>query len=111
MAEEKGIDPAPVEKDDWIMHCVYGLQQIGFTFQLKGGTSLSKGHQIINRFSEDIDIPIVPPKDRDVPSGSTGLQCVRTGSYCELRSPARRTGRGFLANLSRRSYGAATRSG
>lgn len=69
VAEEKGIDPALVEKDYWIMHCLYGLQQLGFTFQLKGGTFLSKGHQIINRFSEDIDVLIEPPKDRDVKPG------------------------------------------
>ena len=42
VAAEKGIDPALVEKDYWIMHCLYGLQQLGFKFQLKGGTSLSK---------------------------------------------------------------------
>jgi hypothetical protein len=66
VAEEKGIDPALVEKDYWIMHCLYGLQQMGLTFQLKGGTSLSKGFQIIDRFSEDIDIRIEPPTDRDV---------------------------------------------
>jgi hypothetical protein len=53
VAEEKGIDPALVEKDYWIMHCLYGLQQLGFKFQFKGGTSLSKGHQIVSRFSED----------------------------------------------------------
>jgi hypothetical protein len=69
VADEKGIDPALVEKDYWIMHCLYGLQQLGFKYQLKGGTSLSKGHQIINRFSEDIDILIEPPSDRDVKVG------------------------------------------
>jgi|SRR5579872_919783 len=69
VAEEKGIDPALVEKDYWIMHCLYGLQQLGFTFQLKGGTSLSKGHHIIGRFSEDIDILIEPPAGRDVKTG------------------------------------------
>ncbi|WP_441234482.1 nucleotidyl transferase AbiEii/AbiGii toxin family protein [Bradyrhizobium sp. 930_D9_N1_4] len=69
VAEEKGIDPALVEKDYWIMHCLHGLQQLGFTFQLKGGTSLSKGHQIINRFSEDIDILIEPPAGHDVKTG------------------------------------------
>ena len=51
------------------MHCLYGLQQLGMTFELKGGTSLSKGFQIINRFSEDIDIRIEPPKDQDVKTG------------------------------------------
>jgi hypothetical protein len=69
VAEEKGIDPALVEKDYWIMHCLYGLQQMGLTFELKGGTSLSKGFQIINRFSEDIDIRVEPPKGRDVKTG------------------------------------------
>jgi len=69
VADEKGIDPALVEKDYWIMHCLYGLQQLGHTFQLKGGTSLSKGHQIINRFSEDIDILIEPPPEQGVKTG------------------------------------------
>jgi hypothetical protein len=58
VAEQKGIDPALVEKDYWIMHCLYGLQRLGMKFELKGGTSLSKGFQIIDRFSEDIDIRI-----------------------------------------------------
>src|SRR5258705_11182069 len=48
------------------MHCLYGLQQLGMKFELKGGTSLSKGFQIIDRFSEDIDIRINPPEDREV---------------------------------------------
>ena len=61
VAQERGIDPALIEKDYWIMHCLYGLQRLGLTFQLKGGTSLSKGYQAIERFSEDIDILIEPP--------------------------------------------------
>jgi Nucleotidyl transferase AbiEii toxin, Type IV TA system len=69
VAEEKGIDPALIEKDYWIMHCLYGLQELGFIFALKGGTSLSKGHQIINRFSEDIDILIEPFPGQDVKTG------------------------------------------
>jgi Nucleotidyl transferase AbiEii toxin, Type IV TA system len=66
VAQERAIAPALVEKDYWIMHCLYGLQQLGLTFELKGGTSLSKGFHIINRFSEDIDIRIEPPPGRDV---------------------------------------------
>jgi Nucleotidyl transferase AbiEii toxin, Type IV TA system len=69
VAREKSIDPALVEKDYWIMHCLYGLQQLGMKFELKGGTSLSKGFQIINRFSEDIDIRIEPPEERQVKTG------------------------------------------
>ena len=45
------------------------LQQQGFDFFLKGGTSLSKGFGIIDRFSEDIDIVIIPPEDKKVRIG------------------------------------------
>jgi len=60
VAGERNLLPALVEKDYWIMHCLYGLRAQGFTFELKGGTSLSKGFGIIQRFSEDIDIRIEP---------------------------------------------------
>ena len=69
VADEQSIDPVLIEKDYWIMHCLYGLQEQGFAFELKGGTSLSKGFGIIERFSEDIDICIHPPQDRDVKIG------------------------------------------
>lgn len=49
-----------IEKDYWIMHVLYSLKQSGFAFELKGGTSLSKGYRVISRFSEDIDIYIHP---------------------------------------------------
>lgn len=58
---ETGILAGLVEKDYWIMHVLYGLKSQGFQFELKGGTSLSKGYGIIDRFSEDIDIHIKPP--------------------------------------------------
>ncbi|MBZ5657780.1 MAG: nucleotidyl transferase AbiEii/AbiGii toxin family protein [Acidobacteriia bacterium] len=57
---ERINDPALVEKDYWIMHAVFGLKQLGLAFELKGGTSLSKGFGFIHRFSEDIDIRIEP---------------------------------------------------
>ena len=69
VADDRGIDPALVEKDYWLMHSLYGLQREGMQFWLKGGTSLSKGYQIIDRFSEDIDILIQPPPDRHVATG------------------------------------------
>lgn len=69
VARERSIDPALVEKDYWIMHCLYGLQKLGMQFELKGGTSLSKGFGIISRFSEDIDIRIEPSEGRQVKTG------------------------------------------
>lgn len=51
------------------MHCLFGLQANGFKFQMKGGTSLSKGFSLIHRFSEDIDIQIEPPSHMMVYAG------------------------------------------
>lgn len=58
VSSKKEIDITLVEKDYWIMHVLYSFQQQGIEFELKGGTSLSKGHGLIHRFSEDIDIHI-----------------------------------------------------
>jgi hypothetical protein len=66
VSREKGILPQLVEKDYWIMHCLYGLKRLNFDFELKGGTSLSKGYGIIHRFSEDIDLRIEPPEGMGV---------------------------------------------
>lgn len=69
IADERSIDPVLIEKDYWIMHCLWGLQAQGFHFELKGGTSLSKGFGVIHRFSEDIDIRIEPPEGMSVKTG------------------------------------------
>jgi predicted nucleotidyltransferase component of viral defense system len=69
VSEEMSISPFLVEKDYWIMHALYGLKSQGFDFELKGGTSLSKGYKIIHRFSEDIDLKILPPDSMKVMAG------------------------------------------
>jgi hypothetical protein len=61
-AEIRGLgDPSFVEKDYWVTEALRVLatdHPHDITF--KGGTSLSKGYGIIERFSEDIDILVVP---------------------------------------------------
>lgn len=66
VGNELKIDPGLIEKDYWIMHSLYGLKKQGYQFELKGGTSLSKGYGIIHRFSEDIDLHIKPPSELGV---------------------------------------------
>lgn len=56
---------ALVEKDYWVTHTLWSLQQQGFTVLFKGGTSLSKGYGVIERFSEDLDIKL---ESEDLPS-------------------------------------------
>lgn len=69
VADQRRIDPMLAEKDCWIMHCLWRLQALGFRFELKGGTSLSKGFGVIHRFSEDIDIRIESPTELQVKIG------------------------------------------
>lgn len=69
IADALNIEAHLIEKDYWLMHCLWGLQQQGWKFELKGGTSLSKGYQLIHRFSEDIDIRFEPPAALGVKTG------------------------------------------
>ena len=62
LGAEKNLLPLLIEKDYWVMHCLWGLKQKGFSFEMKGGTSLSKGWRCIDRFSEDVDIRFEPPE-------------------------------------------------
>lgn len=50
-----------IEKDFWVcwtLKQIFGLRELGQYLTFKGGTSLSKAYQIIDRFSEDIDLTI-----------------------------------------------------
>lgn len=55
------ITPAFVEKDYWITIILCNLASSPYSNSVvfKGGTSLSKGYRLINRFSEDIDIAMI----------------------------------------------------
>lgn len=56
----KGLPLLAVEKDWWVMMVLKALSgtQYSSLMSFKGGTSLSKGWQLIDRFSEDIDIAL-----------------------------------------------------
>ena len=59
-AEHPGINQVAIEKDWWVTVTLKALFQTDCRDFLifKGGTSLSKGFNIIERFSEDIDLAI-----------------------------------------------------
>lgn len=60
VADEKNIDRSAAEKDWWVTAVLFALfkSSIGPYSLFKGGTSLSKGWDIISRFSEDVDIAL-----------------------------------------------------
>ena len=56
----RGLLPFAVEKDWWVVHTlavIYNMDCAG-SLVFKGGTSLSKGWNLIQRFSEDIDLAL-----------------------------------------------------
>lgn len=60
IAEEKGIVENAVEKDYWVSMVLRSIFSLPYADALvfKGGTSLNKGWNLIDRFSEDIDLAI-----------------------------------------------------
>ncbi len=60
VAERRGLGVALVEKDYWVTHTLWALHAQGFEVWFKGGTSLSKGFGLIERFSEDLDLKLEP---------------------------------------------------
>lgn len=58
---ERGLRPALIEKDYFVTEALRIIAQVaGDKAIFKGGTSLSKGWNLIQRFSEDIDIFLDP---------------------------------------------------
>lgn len=60
IATQKGMKPFAVEKDWWVSRTLEIIFQMEIAKHLvfKGGTSLSKAWNLINRFSEDIDLAL-----------------------------------------------------
>ena len=60
VAEKRGITPFAVEKDWWVSQTLKAVFELDVAEHLvfKGGTSLSKAWNLIERFSEDIDLAI-----------------------------------------------------
>ncbi len=58
-AGQMGINVAMIEKDFWVSYLLdylFNKSKYSKVLTFKGGTSLSKGYNVIRRFSEDIDL-------------------------------------------------------
>jgi predicted nucleotidyltransferase component of viral defense system len=60
-AQKMNILPIYVEKDYWVTYALFTIfnNEIGNDTVFKGGTALSKCYNIIERFSEDIDLVVL----------------------------------------------------
>lgn len=68
VAEQTSVPAEHVEKDFWVTEVLRGVvaaaERLGVEVVFKGGTSLSKGFSLIQRFSEDVDVLVVlSPQD------------------------------------------------
>lgn len=84
IAEDKMISDAAVEKDWWvtaILKTLFTLSPSQYMF-FKGGTSLSKGWNIIDRFSEDIDIALY----RDFYLIELGKECAKAMTNNQVKN-------------------------
>lgn len=65
IAAATGIPAAHIEKDYWVTEVLRGIaaasRDTDCSIVFKGGTSLSKAHHLIQRFSEDVDLIAVLP--------------------------------------------------
>jgi len=86
-----GIPAKALEKDWWVTLTLKLVFNIPYAkhFAFKGGTSLSKGWQMINRFSEDIDISLS--------SEAMGIEYVEVPSKTFVEH-LRRAGCSFTSN-------------
>jgi predicted nucleotidyltransferase component of viral defense system len=65
--DEFEIDPVFIEKDwyaQYILGVIANFESDEFQPVFSGGTCLSKGYRIIDRFSEDIDFRMRPLQDK-----------------------------------------------
>ena len=65
VAAELGVDPSFVEKDWYAVRLVAAVVNVGqddLTPVFSGGTSLSKGYGLTQRFSEDLDFKVLFPE-------------------------------------------------
>jgi hypothetical protein len=60
-AQQMNLKPEYIEKDYWVTYALYTIfnNEIGKDSVFKGGTALSKCYNMIERFSEDIDLVVL----------------------------------------------------
>ena len=93
VAESRQIDEAAAEKDWWVTAVLYALfhTSVSEFLLFKGGTSLSKGWDVINRFSEDIDLAL----SRDFFLNVKKLSCANCTNNTQIHH-LREKGQDFL---------------
>jgi hypothetical protein len=93
-----------IEKDFWVCWTLdalfSGLEPGGPRLLFKGGTSLSKGYGLIERFSEDIDITVFR-EDLDAPASVTELEALSGKQRSKRLEDIRQASQAFIGGALR----------
>lgn len=82
-----------IEKDIWICWVLSKLFTLPIKMAFKGGTSLSKAYNLIDRFSEDVDVTIdyldlMPNIDLSIPTSRSQLKKLREALQLKVKQYA-----------------------
>lgn len=85
-ADQMQIPAVYVEKDYWVTFALFTIfsSEIGKDTVFKGGTALSKCYQMIERFSEDIDLVLLKREDETSARLKSKLKAVSSVIEAEL---------------------------
>lgn len=97
--EAFGISSVLVEKDYWVTLALLNLSKSKHNKDavFKGGTSLSKAHKVIHRFSEDIDLAVIAApgaNDNVIKRLLKDIEAVCTRGFNEIESDERQSKHG-----------------
>jgi hypothetical protein len=115
-----GLPEVFVEKDYWVTKALKHLSEseVSKFLVFKGGTSLSKAHKIIHRFSEDIDLAVIANGLGDAKRkqllkttealAATGLELVSEDERISKGSKFRKTVYRYPRDLDAQNFGQAS---
>jgi hypothetical protein len=79
-AQQKKLQPEYIEKDYWVTYALFKVfnSEVGAHTVFKGGTALAKCYNLIERFSEDIDLVVLRHEDESNNRLKGKLQAIST---------------------------------
>ena len=86
LASEKKIARAMLEKDVWVTYVlerIFADRELSMILRFKGGTSLSKAHGLIERFSEDVDLILDWTRFQDLGDPNAARSKTKQGAFNE----------------------------
>jgi predicted nucleotidyltransferase component of viral defense system len=91
-AQQMKIPAIYVEKDYWVTYTLFTIfnNEIGKETVFKGGTALSKCYNMIERFSEDVDLVVLRREGETDSKLKSKLKAISTVVNCIARSTHRR---------------------